>query len=283
MAIHSPHWVRYALLGICGLMITHESQAAFSLFDDFESLTLGNINGQSGWTSSGSGGNVALDPTNPENLVLSITTTGANVFKNFGALAILNSSSAATLFFRMYRADADVNISMGTSHNSTPGTSSFDEFRTQLNSNKADRGLNVRDAGGFKVVDTLDSGNWYSVWMVIDNSKDLYSVYMQGGVYEEPTLLDAGTETLFTFRTTGGDTVDGNSSPKAEDLLSFFAKTATSNTNTPPDTAHIGPVYLDDIYIDTTGATVISPVPEPASAGLVALGAVALIGRRRRS
>ena len=40
-----------------------------------------------------------------------------------------------------------------------------------------------------RLKDTFSADTWLNVWMVIDNQKDLYSVYLQGGTYEAPELF----------------------------------------------------------------------------------------------
>jgi hypothetical protein len=166
----------------------------FDFVEGFNSLEEGPIDGINGWSASDDAASVTFDPENPENLVM--VQTGANV-RVWKSIAIPNVDTA-TLFFRTRRS-GEVNISAGSSDKAAPGTN-FAEFETQIN-NQNDGSLKVRDGGAFRDVDAFDEDVWYSIWMVIDNDADTYRVFLSGGAYSEPTLIDAaGGLTEFSFR-----------------------------------------------------------------------------------
>lgn len=233
------------------------AQAAFSPFENFNALTLGPLNGQNGWVGNATAVAVATDPVDPANQVLSIAAhTSADAFKLLGNLALSNGTTG-TLFYRFRRADTQLNISHGLSDLSTlTSPRNFADFEAQLQSNGTNPpSLNVRDAATARGVATFAPGVWYSVWLVIDNARDLYRVYLQGGSYSTPTPLGSGSEYFFTFRNTSGDGVNTNTAPVANDLVSFLVR-SSGNQN------HVGPFYLDDIFIDLAGANLSNPAAD---------------------
>jgi hypothetical protein len=214
---------------------------SFQRLDDFESLTVGSLDSQNGWTTSSSSVAVAADPVDPTNQVLRLTSTNQVVYK---PLLISNANTASTLFFRMRR-DGQTNFSAGTSDIATP-TTNFADYETQLNlqdgtgtSTPVDQ-LNVRDGGTFRALDTWLDNTWYDVWMVVNNASNTYQVFMQGGNLAEQTQLDAGALTTFGFR----------NGAAANPLVQFLLRTGNN---------HIGASYVDDIYLDTTGVNLDLP------------------------
>lgn len=197
--------------------------SGFTLFENFDGLNAGALDGQGGWTTSGATATVANDPANVENQVMSQTGTNVRAWK---ALAIPNGETA-TVFYRMRR-EGLVDASFGTSDVVTPSTA-YSDFETQLNVQNDDV-LNVRDAGSFDAVDTFSDNTWYDVWMVIDNASNTYEVYLKGGALTERTLLDAGAQTVFGFR-------NGSASNA---IANFFSRTGSVAT---------GSLLLDDLYL----------------------------------
>ena len=87
------------------------ANAAFVLVEDFDGLTLGDLNGQNGWTASATTIDVAVDPADPLNQVYQTPTASGNARKAFGSIA---NNSTGTLFFR-FRSTGTVNYSAGAS------------------------------------------------------------------------------------------------------------------------------------------------------------------------
>ena len=113
--------------------------------------------------------------------------------------------------------------------------------------------LKLKDAAAYDTVERLQSNTWYQVWMVINAPQNLYTVYLQGGGFANPVQLDGNTdgETWFSFRAAVGDAFNSNTGPQAGTLGTFLAKTTTG---------HVGPVYLDDVYVDATSTNLTLPI-----------------------
>ncbi len=281
------------LLAACS-SLGRQTRADFTLIDDFESYAAGSpISGQGAWLAEAAtnpvAAGVSIDPLNPGNRVLNIGD-GGFIGGRLGHRETINTNpalriaqgSTATLFFRLAWDSADVDLSVGMTDVANPISdvifNSFTQFESQLAVTFApgfDK-LGVRDNSGLKVLTTdVQPLEWYNVWMVIDNAADTTQVYLQGGAFTDPTLLDSAGQTSFLFR----NGVDNN------DLITFFIATGRNTDNLPPNpTENIGPVYLDDLYIDTTGINLTNPVPEPAglALGSMALGSLALFAARKR-
>jgi len=145
--------------------------------------------------------------------------------------------------------------------NSTPAATVFFTFK--------------KDAGNLNF-NTIVADATYNVWLAIDNSTDTYKIYMQSNndpALSSITQLLKSTDGLgtFTFRNSG-------SALQANDLISFNMGVGGGG--------FVGPVFIDDIYVDTGSANLANPVPEPATLttlalGTLAIGALALLRRRR--
>lgn len=226
--------------------------AAFVELDNFNRLTYGPLGGRNGWVATQTAFVVTNDPGGGPNTVLAAPAMAESpIYKPLGALTLTNNRTG-TLFFRMRRAAAALNVSVGASDLAAP-TTGFADFEAQINCNTTGaNNLNVRDAGVFDPVDSFNADAWYRIWMVIDNAADLTRVYMQGGQYGSQTLLDGNTdgETAFTFRNSTGDGFNSNTGPVANNLISFLVRIGGS---------HTGPFYLDDVYVDNTGENLSDP------------------------
>lgn len=225
---------------------------AFLQLDNFNGLTNGPLAGRNGWVTTQAAFVVAEDPAGPPNKVLSAPAMAESpVYKALGTLTLSNNTTG-TIFLRLRRANAALNISAGASDVAAP-TASFGDFEAQLNCNTTTAGnFKVRDAGTADAVDDFVSDTWYKVWMVVDNTRDLVTVYMQGGALTSQTLLTGNTdgETAFTFRNTTGDGLNTNTAPVANHLSTFLIRIGGS---------HTGPLYVDDIYVDTAGVNLADP------------------------
>lgn len=291
-----PNRLFAALLFFAGwLLIACDARADFTLIDNFETYVDGTpIHGQGDWraerTSDPVSAGVTIDPLNPANRVMNIGA-GGFVGGNLGHRETSNTDSAlriaqgttATLFFRLGWNTGDVDLSVGMTDVADPINdaifNSFTQFESQLQlafSPGFDQ-LAARDGGSFGILTTdVSPLEWYSVWMLIDNAADTTQIYLQGGVFATPTLLDSNGQSAFAFR----------NGVASNDLATFFIATGRHADNLPPNpTQNIGPVYFDDLYIDTTGINITNPVPEPGSIalGLIGVSALVAVALRRRS
>jgi hypothetical protein len=153
---------------------------------------------------------------------------------------------------------------------------SFTQFETQLSlsvQSGVDR-IRVRNGGSRgELTDEVEAFQWYSIWMVVDNAADTSEIHILGGEFVTQTQLDLQGLTEFGFR-----------NGQANNALTTLFIATGRNTDTFPG-ENIGPVYIDDIYVDRTGRNLANPIPipEPSPTGLALLACTAALGHRRRS
>ncbi len=243
-------------------LFTTEAAAQFVKIDDFNSYLVGSSVDRQGWwiseTASNPGADVVIDPLDAGNLALSIGQAGPDPVLDEGHREVINTSplfaipdaNSATVYYRMYWEDgADHDLSIGLTEQYSPICdtcfNSYGSYESQLslNGNATTQNLRARDAGSFDTISgDLSAGNWYDIWHVIDNASDTTRWYIQGGDFATQTLLDAGGQTDFLFRHSGGGL--------QSDPLRTFQLT-TGNT--------LGPVLLDDVHIDNSGVNLSTP------------------------
>lgn len=209
--------------------------AQWSLLDNFESSTLGLVNGQGGWTASGTPDPhmVVVDPDDSSNQVLTAGQTNstvamANAFIGIGAG--IAEGSTGTVFFRM-RNDDPGDFVFGSTDMANPVTWSDYEGYMRFASGSID----IRDGGGFAIGTAYDANQWYNVWLVLNNAADTTTMYVSQGA-------DAAVEIVSgAFR---NGTTDA--------LLNLNLRMGA-----PQNTAD---GYLDDIYVDLSGVNTTLPV-----------------------
>lgn len=253
------------------------AEAAFVLFEDFQALTPGNLNGQGGWTANATNVNVA---TVSGTLVAQVGQPAAvaSNYRGLGGSSIANGTTG-TVFFQWQRgAGNGPNYNIGLTDLAAPGNVAGD-FEIQLNM-QATGVLNARSAGAFVGLAFTNGGptfvpltdTMYNFWLVVDNTADTYQVWVQS---------DGDANTLSQVQLvnpTGGSGTFGFRNGVAANSIQTFLFGAGATTNN-------ALIAHDNIYVDTAGANLANPIPEPAGIAAVALGlglAGFAVARRRR-
>jgi hypothetical protein len=228
-------------------VVAAQASGSFVLLDNFQSATLGNLNGQNGWTATLA--QVKADPANAANRVASFE--GAGDGAAYRPVSIPNGATG-TLFFRFYSEVDDLALRdwwAGLSDVAVSGVGAFADFEVQIGLSGAAAPLRVRDgtaglAGNIDVDEFLPR-TWYKIWAVVNNAADTFQVYVQGGSLINQTQVDRDSNgtTNFVFRNSGAG-------PVANELTRFFVKAGTALIP--------GPVLLDDVYL-ASGRSLIDP------------------------
>lgn len=282
------------------LALTSPVRASLTLLDNFEALTPGNISGQGGWVASGDSGQVTADPAGTPSQVFAMTTDSAKAYR-----PLLIANGTVRMLFVRFRIAGQQNFSFGTSGSAYPDQ--FGDFETEVGMSNANNDLRINDDGFYDVLALLQPDRWYNLWLWIDNQADTTRLFLNdvaGADADAADMLSVGDQIDFVFRT-----------GSAGNLQTFFIKTGGGSS------INSGPLYLDDIYLENTGAlnllnpTVpLSPgdfngdrrvdtqdinpfialltgagevgpaiIPEPGGGWLALAGATAALSRRRRT
>ncbi|MEM8860451.1 MAG: hypothetical protein AAGD96_19175, partial [Chloroflexota bacterium] len=201
--------------------------ATWQIVENFNNLSIGDINGKGGWNGTG-GAEVASDPLNSGNRALSLVEAETRSYKALPEN--VNNLESATLFFKIQRS-GKVDGYGGLSDVSAPSDWSDFETQTGVKSNfETNFAVNGVGSDGPMTGDlTFATATWYCVWVTVDNDQDKYSVYVQGGQYAAQTQLSANASNVFDFR-------NGTNNP----LRTFYARSGEYFNQ---------PIFFDDIYI----------------------------------
>ena len=113
------------MAGLCAGLMVVSAQAAFQVVEDFDSLTLGDINGQNGWVASLNSNGVELDPAGGSNQVLKVFTESGTLHK----AASVVQGTTRMLFLRL-RFEEHGRYSFGLSFASNP--TEYIDFQPEL-------------------------------------------------------------------------------------------------------------------------------------------------------
>jgi hypothetical protein len=225
---------------------------------DFETHPLNsNVNSAGGWASNGSSATtpVILDPAGGSNRVLAVQAfTSATVYLNHAAVEIPNNSTA-TLFLR-FRFHGEKNYSFGMADVAAPTT--FGAFEAQFNHNNANNNVRIRDWGTFTTLipaSPLQPNTWYNIWMVINNTTDTTTVYIDSTTApgsSTTAIQSNGSKTAFTFRNGAANNA----------LVAFAILTSGPGGS---DEGHNGQLLIDDVWIDKAGANLVNPAASTAN------------------
>ena len=237
------------LITLTSFALAATSQASFILVDDME--------GANNWTYTQSGSGFVADPADSANTVFAGQNPDDTVQNFYRSIPTIASGTTATLFMRV-RSTADAttgeNVAtdwvFGSSDSATPSDwINFEGYGRLYDADDAAAAIGVtmevRNSGDFVPVGTASADAWFNVWMVIDNTAQTTDIYFNTGAVD---ATDASTQ---SYMDGGFRRADGN------DLVSLFVRNNQGVTTG----------YIDDIYIDTTGENLISPltVTEPGT------------------
>lgn len=216
--------------------LTGTARAAFLPIDDFDDLQPGPINGQNGWYALSANSAVVQDPVDGSNQVLRIVTESTRLHRE----VILLDGTQRTLFLR-FRYEDQLNFSLGMSEAAVPDQ--FGDFDVELNMSNASNDLRVNDDGSYLNLTVLEPETWYNVWLEIDNEENLTAIWLHGRDGEPALASDrlvVDDQSAYEFR----DRLVG-------DMLTFFIKTGGGS-------GVLGPLHIDDIYLENTSSTNLS-------------------------
>lgn len=260
-----------ALAGLLSLVMTIAT-AHGGLIDNFQSYSTGTVTGGATggtWTALGNadGANIQ-DESGNKLLTEGATATGANVNTYRSIPTILQSNTATTVFLRVRpNITTGLNASFGLADIVPADMNAVGHFEAQfrLVITSGVPALEARNGGVFAgLVSPLTQGQWYNIWMVVNNSTDKWDAYVNTG----------------TANATAGDLKLSN--------IGFRNNAATNDLTIFDVFGGAGGVLgasMDDLYI-SNGLDLTNPlaVPEPASCALALSGScVVIFGMRRRT
>lgn len=204
--------------------------AQWALMDDMEN--------DKNWNGPGL---IAADPEDATNQVFSVENTGTRVENYFTLPNPIAEGTTATLFFR-FRSSDNAGLAdwvVGSSDVAVPSPWNDFEGYVRLSEDGSVNNIDidVRNGDSFSEVGPADTGTWFNVWLVLDNTADTTDVYYNS----DPIPATSASTISLTGNGFRNGTVD--------DLVTILAV-----NNEPNSTA-----YLDDIYLDLSGENLTHP------------------------
>jgi hypothetical protein len=276
------------------LALSCPAHAQFTSFENFNSLTANQpLSGQNGWASTTNSVASTTVKSGPDGKLASAANTSdsktAANYKSLGGLSILDGTTG-TAFFQYTKSTGGVagntalNGSVTLTDVNAPANTAGDNA-VMLNSDPTSNGgaFRARNNTAFPVLSTdgtsatnfvPNADTVYNIWFVVDNAANNYKVYLQSDADPRVTtqtqmLANDGTGGLFGFRDasiTRGPNLD-------MDTFNFGIGSSGSTAS----------LQVDNVYIDTSGANLANPAPEPATLALLGLAGGAALLRRRRA
>ena len=220
------------------------AQASYRLFDDLEDEVIGPVGGQDGWLSSGGDNRIVVDPADPDNQALYVPSESSVLRKSLLDEGVGVPDGTVRMMYMRIRIGNNQTFSVGVSGATYP--SEFSDFATEIGMANSAENLDLRawdeDGARYEMLTQLDPDVWYSMWVRVDASRNVYQIWMNGvpgaRAFAENKLRAPGGNDTFAFR-----------SGWSSDLFTFFVKTAGGSSG-----ENFGPVYFDDIYLELTDA-----------------------------
>jgi len=242
------------------------------LIDDFQSYSTGTVSGGATggvWTALGNadGANIQ-DESGNKFLTTGATAVGANVNVYRSIPAIPAANTATTVFMRV-RANiaTGLNGSFGLADIAPADMNAVGHYEAQFRmiNNAGTQAIEARNGGAFaSLVSPITVGQWYNIWMVVNNSTDKWDAYVNTG----------------TANATAGDLKLGN--------IGFRNGAAANDLSFVSLFGGAGGVLgdsVDSIYI-SSGVDLSNPlaIPEPTTGVLTLLGlCIVMLKRRART
>ncbi len=206
----------------------------FNLVDDFEEYSLGPIASQSDWSAFEDASAVVVDPDDPSNQVLAVTAVSTRAYRPASIL-----DGTVRMMYMRFRYGSQINCSFGLSD--VNGPFQFVDYEVQLDLGSSREELRILNDNSFDVLTTVQSNQWYNLWMLVNNETDETWVYLNPAAGSDSSEGDRQDndlgEQVFVFRTGVGAS-----------MASFFIKTGGGNSD------NAGPLFIDDIYIENQPA-----------------------------
>ncbi len=220
-----------------------EATDEWQLVDDFAGRDLGPIAGQDGWQQPSGGLAEVID--NPFGNGRVLRVGGGTHAKTVN----IPDGETGTVFFRA-RSIGRSDFSFGASHQLEPGNISGTAAAQFAFRTSSRNGIDIVEEGNsIRNLGLYNAHTWYHVWIVINNDENFSNYYIQGGEFDEPTLLlyepsEGDPRSAFPFR--------HNQAGEAIKTFGFQA-------------FNPGLIYIDEIWFNglTEDLTAPSPLPAP--------------------
>ena len=258
-----------ALLAILASLVVPAATAQAGLIDNFQTYTTGTVaGGATGtpgtWTALGNADGAQIqDESGNKLLTVGATAVGANVNVYRSIPAIAASNTATTVFVRV-RANVTtgLNASFGLADIVPADGNAVSQFEAQFRliapGTPATPAIEGRNTGAFvPLITPISVGQWYNVWMVVNNSTDKWDAYINTGT---------ANATAGDLKFSGLGFRNGAASNPLTHFVVFGGAGGVAGES------------VDDIYI-SEGLDLTNPlaVPEPASCALALTGLCFLV------
>lgn len=254
----------HLLLSVAGLIAAGTASAEWTVINTFDDASaLATVTDTINVEGSGAGSTVVdgMWALNPGSLFE--TTSNLYAMQDLGvdlkAASLVSADGFVTLYFEMMQPIVDdgaggtrkaiVDHAFGTSNIDEDEilTERYNSFSAMQRVQVGDT-YEVRDGGSYAVVDALQGGVKYSVWIVADFLFGECNVYIQGGQWATQTMVAVDGDSVFSFRV----------EPSAEQTVDKFL-VAVSRGNSIDGEKAIDPLYFDSIAVDTSGSNLTMP------------------------
>ncbi len=220
------------------------SRASFRLFDDFEDEDIAPVGGQDGWVSSGGDNQIVVDPADPMNQVLYVSSASSTLRKSLLNEEVVIPDGTVRMMFMRLRVSDKQTFSVGVSGLTSP--TEFSDFATEIGMANSSHNLDLRvwneAEGNYEVLTQLESNKWYNMWVLVDTSKNHYKIWLN----DVPGASAAPSDQLAA--PDGGQTFGFRSGTQSS-LRTFYIKTAGGSSG-----PNSGPIYLDAIYLENASS-----------------------------